>query len=142
MTALVQEVAPGPRCRIRSFRPGDRTAVREICAATGLLGDDIRCLFPKPDFFVDLFTSYYTDLEPESCLVVEAPEAEDRCAPAPGGHPAPHSFGPGGKPGCGGGHPGGRRGGRLPAGLHEPDALPALPISVAAPDRLPARITA
>jgi hypothetical protein len=75
MTAIVQEIAPGP-CRIRSFRPGDRPAVREICAATGLLGDDIRCLFPKPDFFIDLFTSYYTDLEPESCLVVEAPQAD------------------------------------------------------------------
>ncbi len=50
--------------------------VREICAATGLLGDDIRCLFPEPGFFVDLFTSYYTDLEPESCLLAEAQGAK------------------------------------------------------------------
>jgi hypothetical protein len=78
MTALVQEVDPEPRCRIRSFSPGDRPAVREICAATGLLGDDVRCLFPKPDFFIDLFTSYYTDLEPESCLVAEVPGAEEQ----------------------------------------------------------------
>jgi hypothetical protein len=41
-----------------------------------LLGDDIRRLFPEPDFFIDLFTAYYTDLEPESCLVAEAPQAE------------------------------------------------------------------
>jgi|GEM_PF-583852 len=68
----MQETIPERQCRIRPFRPDDRPAVREICAATGLLGNDIRRLFPQPDFFVDLFTSYYTDLEPDSCLVAEA----------------------------------------------------------------------
>jgi hypothetical protein len=77
VTDAAQEAAP-PRCRIRGFRPEDRPAVREICAATGLLGDDIRRLFPRPDFFVDLFTSYYTDLEPEACLVVEARRPDHR----------------------------------------------------------------
>ena len=78
MAMQAQEAGLGRRCRIRPFRPEDRPAVREICAATGLLGDDIRRLFPRPDFFVDLFTSYYTDLEPDSCLVAEAPGAEGR----------------------------------------------------------------
>ncbi len=76
MALPVREAVSGSRCRIRPFRPEDRPAVREICAATGLLGDDIRRLFPEPDFFADLFTSYYTDLEPESCLVAEDPGME------------------------------------------------------------------
>jgi len=46
--------------------------VREVCAATGLLGESIASIFPDYGFFVDFFTKYYTDLEPGSALVVEA----------------------------------------------------------------------
>ncbi|MBE3588512.1 MAG: GNAT family acetyltransferase [Thermoanaerobacteraceae bacterium] len=46
--------------------------MREVCAATGLLGEDIGPVFPEHDFFVDFFTRYYTDVEPQSALVVEA----------------------------------------------------------------------
>lgn len=56
---------------IRRYRPGDRQAVRDICAATGLLGESISYIFPDHDFFVDFLTCYYTDIEPESAMVVE-----------------------------------------------------------------------
>jgi len=45
--------------------------VRDVCAATGLLGESIDCVFPEHDFFVDFLTRYYTDLEPNSALVLE-----------------------------------------------------------------------
>lgn len=46
--------------------------MREVCAATALLGQDIRRVFLQPDFFLDYLTAYYTDAEPEAALVVEA----------------------------------------------------------------------
>lgn len=64
--------ASGSTRRIRRYRPEDRPGVRAVCAATGLLGESITAVFPEPDFFVDFFTSYYTDVEPASALVVEA----------------------------------------------------------------------
>jgi ribosomal protein S18 acetylase RimI-like enzyme len=45
--------------------------VRTICCETGYLGDPIEPIYADRRSFADLFTSYYTDAEPESCLVVE-----------------------------------------------------------------------
>lgn len=46
--------------------------MREVCAATGLLGENISAVIPEPCWFVDFFTSYYTDVEPGAALVAEA----------------------------------------------------------------------
>jgi hypothetical protein len=56
---------------IRPYRPGDRTAVRAICADTGFLGQPIDPVFEDRELFADYLTSYYTDAEPESTFVCE-----------------------------------------------------------------------
>jgi ribosomal protein S18 acetylase RimI-like enzyme len=57
--------------RIRPYQATDRAAVRSICCATGYLGDPIEPVYRDRESFADLITSYYTDAEPESCLVVD-----------------------------------------------------------------------
>jgi len=57
--------------RIRPYESTDRDAVRTICCETGYLGDPIGPIYADRRSFADLFTSYYTDAEPENCLVVE-----------------------------------------------------------------------
>jgi hypothetical protein len=56
---------------IRPYRPGDRAAVRAICADTGFLGQPIDPVFEDRELFADYLTSYYTDTEPESTFVCE-----------------------------------------------------------------------
>ena len=56
---------------IRPYRPGDRAAVRAICADTGFLGQPINPVFEDRELFADYLTSYYTDAEPESTFVCE-----------------------------------------------------------------------
>jgi len=56
---------------IRPYRPGDRAAVRAICADTGFLGKPIDPVFEDRELFADYLTSYYTDAEPESTFVCE-----------------------------------------------------------------------
>lgn len=57
--------------RIRKYRPEDREAVRNLCCDTGYLGKPIDPVFEDRELFADYLTSYYTDLEPESCFVLE-----------------------------------------------------------------------
>jgi ribosomal protein S18 acetylase RimI-like enzyme len=45
--------------------------VRHICHVTGYMGDPVDWLWRDVESFADLFTSYYTDAEPESALVVD-----------------------------------------------------------------------
>ena len=56
---------------IRPYRPGDRAAIRAICADTGFLGQPIDPVFEDRELFADYLTSYYTDAEPESTFVCE-----------------------------------------------------------------------
>jgi hypothetical protein len=60
-----------PRHLIRPYRPGDRDAVRAICADTGFLGQPIDPVFEDRELFADYLTSYYTDAEPEATFVCE-----------------------------------------------------------------------
>jgi len=60
-----------PRHLIRPYRPGDRAAVRAICADTGFLGQPIDPVFEDRELFADYLTSYYTDAEPEATFVCE-----------------------------------------------------------------------
>jgi alpha-1,6-mannosyltransferase len=61
---------PTPRIGIRKFQSQDRAAVRRICCETGFLGSPIDAIFEDRETFADLLTSYYTDVEPESLLIL------------------------------------------------------------------------
>lgn len=65
---------------VRPYRPGDRAAVRRICHRTGYLGESAEWFWRDEDSFADLFTGYWTDVEPESAFVAVAGRGED--APA------------------------------------------------------------
>src|SRR5437762_6491646 len=56
---------------IRSYRDGDRDAVRRLCCQTGFLGEPIDPVYEDRELFADFLTTYYTDHEPESCFVLE-----------------------------------------------------------------------
>ena len=58
------------RFEIRKFQPADRARVRELCCETGFLGKPIDPVFEDRELFADYLTAYYTDWEPESCLVL------------------------------------------------------------------------
>lgn len=57
--------------RVREYRPDDRGAVRRICYLTGYMGDPPGWYWRDEDSFSDMWSSYYTDAEPESALVAE-----------------------------------------------------------------------
>jgi len=56
---------------IRSYRPSDRAAVRQLCCQTGFLGEPIDPVYEDHELFADFLTTYYTDHEPESSFVLE-----------------------------------------------------------------------
>src|SRR5256885_5563887 len=56
---------------IRCYKTSDRTAIRNLCCATGFLGTPIDPVFQDRELFADFLTTYYTDHEPESCFVLE-----------------------------------------------------------------------
>ncbi len=56
---------------VRPYRPSDREAVRRICYLTGYMGDPVDWLWPDAESFSDMFSGYYTDVEPESAFVAE-----------------------------------------------------------------------
>jgi ribosomal protein S18 acetylase RimI-like enzyme len=56
---------------IRRYFPEDRYAVRELFADTAFFGDPLEAFFEDRQLFTDLFTTYYTDFEPDSLFVTE-----------------------------------------------------------------------
>lgn len=56
---------------LRPYAPSDREAVRDICRRTAYRNRGSSSVFEDDELFADYWTSYYTDYEPESCLVVE-----------------------------------------------------------------------
>lgn len=60
---------PSGFVEVRPYRSEDRAAVRNICYATGLLGNPITALVPDQELFADLWTAAYTDGFPELALV-------------------------------------------------------------------------
>jgi GNAT superfamily N-acetyltransferase len=56
---------------VRPYRAEDRAAVRHICYATGQLGDTAKHSYADFESYADLFSAYYTDLEPEHAWVAE-----------------------------------------------------------------------
>ena len=57
--------------RVRGYRPEDRPAVRRICYQTGYMGDPPTWYWRDEESFADMWSSYYTDAEPESLFVAE-----------------------------------------------------------------------
>jgi RimJ/RimL family protein N-acetyltransferase len=55
---------------LRPYEPGDRARVRRICFDTGYMGEP-EWQWRDPESFADLYTSYYTDAEPQSAIVAE-----------------------------------------------------------------------
>jgi hypothetical protein len=64
-------MASPPGMLVRRFESRDREAVRFLCCQTGFLGKPIDPVFEDRELFADYLTSYYTDVEPESCFVLE-----------------------------------------------------------------------
>jgi ribosomal protein S18 acetylase RimI-like enzyme len=56
---------------IRPYRAGDRLAVREVCFQTGFMGEPAEWMWRDQESFSDIFTSYWTDREPEHALVAD-----------------------------------------------------------------------
>jgi ribosomal protein S18 acetylase RimI-like enzyme len=69
-----QLAVPQVAFAIRPYRRADREAVRDVCWQTAYLGSPIDFLYQDRESWADLFTSYYTDAEPESAWVVVAPD--------------------------------------------------------------------
>ncbi|HUT55409.1 MAG TPA: GNAT family N-acetyltransferase [bacterium] len=59
----------GGKWEVRSYRPEDRERVRWICSETGFIGNPQEAVFIGRDEFADLWSSYWTDYEPESAFV-------------------------------------------------------------------------
>ena len=57
---------------VRSYRDADCNAVRCIAYQTGYMGDPADWYWRDPTSFADVFTSYYTDHEPQSVYVAES----------------------------------------------------------------------
>lgn len=54
---------------VRKFIEGDRGAIQDICYLTGYMGDSAECYWRHKQSFVNVWTSYYLDHEPESLYV-------------------------------------------------------------------------
>jgi len=59
-----------PPFHIRPYQAEDRQAVRDLCCATGFLGQPIDPVFEDRELFADYLTNYYLEKEPESSLVI------------------------------------------------------------------------
>jgi hypothetical protein len=60
---------------VRSFRPADRAVVRDISYRTGFMGESAASFWRHKESRADLWTSYYTDQEPESLHVATMEDA-------------------------------------------------------------------
>lgn len=58
--------------RVRPYELRDRNAVRHICHVTGYMGEPAAWIWRDAESFADLWSSYYTDREPESASVAVA----------------------------------------------------------------------
>ncbi|MFC8080103.1 GNAT family N-acetyltransferase [Streptomyces sp. NPDC057307] len=56
---------------IRSYRPGDRAAVFDICVRTADVGRDSRHLYPDSELVPSIFAAPYVELEPELAFVLD-----------------------------------------------------------------------
>ncbi len=59
-----------PSFRVRPFEARDREAVRDVCWETARVSGSDAPAYSDRESWVDMYTSYYTDHEPESCFVI------------------------------------------------------------------------
>ena len=59
------------KIQVRPYRADDRPQIRDICYRTGYLGDPVDWFWRDRSSFEDLFSSWYTDAEPESLWVAD-----------------------------------------------------------------------
>jgi hypothetical protein len=57
------------RLEVRAYGPADRGAVRDISFRTGFMGESAASFWRHAESWADVWTSYYTDREPESLSV-------------------------------------------------------------------------
>src|SRR5215475_13622222 len=86
---------------VRPYRDADRDAVRMIAYRTGFMGEPADWYWRDFTSFADIWTSYYTDREPESAFVAERDGVvvgyllgcvESACAPNPAAALARHTI--------------------------------------------------
>src|SRR5437870_9756007 len=56
---------------VRPYVHEDRAAVRHICFQTGYMGEPADFMWRDRESWADMFSGYYTDVEPDSAFVVE-----------------------------------------------------------------------
>jgi ribosomal protein S18 acetylase RimI-like enzyme len=61
----------GRRFILRPYEPRDRSRVRYICCETGFVGQPQERVFDDRELFADIFSSYWTEYEPENAFVTE-----------------------------------------------------------------------
>jgi hypothetical protein len=61
----------GLALRVRAYRPEDRQAVRNIACRTAFRNRGHTVFLDDAALFADYWTRYYTDFEPDACLVVD-----------------------------------------------------------------------
>src|SRR3954454_4111982 len=59
------------RVTLRDYEPRDRAAVRRICYETAFMGRSIAMQYRDFESYADMFTGYFTDVEPEHAHVAE-----------------------------------------------------------------------
>ena len=67
---------PARNVTIRTFRPSDRSAIREICAATCWMGDRRPEAVGDDWIWAEYWTRYFTDAESQHTWVAESPRGE------------------------------------------------------------------
>jgi len=72
-------------CRVRRYRPDDLEAVRDLCFATGVMGDGAEAQMADRDTFAHLFCDWYLLERPDSCWVLDDVTAGDGAGDGVGG---------------------------------------------------------
>ncbi len=67
---------PSERYSVRRYEARDRAAVRDVCWQTAFMGQPITYQYSDRDSWVDMYTSWYTDREPDGAWV--AVDGRDR----------------------------------------------------------------
>jgi len=57
---------------VRLYQPSDRSGVRDLCCDTADIGAPMDSFFEDRGLFADMWSSYYTDYEPESLWVADS----------------------------------------------------------------------
>ncbi|MFX0066424.1 MAG: GNAT family N-acetyltransferase [Candidatus Hermodarchaeota archaeon] len=67
----VLEINENRLIRLKPYQKADRSAIIQICHATGYMGEDATLYFFDRKLFALMHALYYTDYEPENCFVAE-----------------------------------------------------------------------